>query len=127
MRGMLILGLLVGMVGTAWAGKPLEMDIDIIDIESTSVVVVDKKVLAELLAEARRDGASLNVAVYEYDGKREVWDRARPAPCLETMQAAMEAMEPFTPWRQATNGNQTKGLYDATVLWTEAKQCWGKP
>jgi hypothetical protein len=150
MRGILILGLLVGMVGTAgaealsggggsggvtptteeaiWTDTPLAYD-----RRDMPVVIVDKKVLTELLAEAQREGASLNVAVYEYDDKREVWVRARPDPCLETMQAAMEAMEPYIlkgmTIREHEPDFKSKvwKAWEIYKQWAEAKACWRKP
>lgn len=132
MNTILVLASLV-LVGTAWAEKPLEMDMDIVDITSTPAVVVDKKVLEALIAEARREGASLNVVVYEYDEKREVWGRARPAPCLETMQAAMEAADPYVlkgMTIQTDDPEFDRKVWEGWLIykqWNDAKACWRKP
>ncbi len=40
------------------------------------MIMVDRTVLKSLIEDVKRQGADLNVAVYEYDKKMEVWNRA---------------------------------------------------
>lgn len=58
--------------------------------------------------------ASLKVAVYEYDEHREVWDRARPAPCLDRMESAMRAMERY---REREDAWATISDATSTITW----------
>jgi len=109
-------------------------------IGTSSVVLVDKNVLQELVAEAQREGMLLNIAVYEYDETREVWDRARPNHCLISMETAMRAMERFVPrhWvdmdlpmnggvRYELLHSELPSFRDAVAQWAKAKTCWRNP
>lgn len=40
------------------------------------MIMVDRAVLKSLIDDAKRQGGDLNVAIYEYDKKMEVWNRA---------------------------------------------------
>ena len=55
-------------------------DVEITDITVSAVhqgmIMVDRAVLKSLIDDAKRQGGDLNVAIYEYDKKMEVWNRA---------------------------------------------------
>lgn len=40
------------------------------------MIMVDRAVLKSLIEDAKRQGGDLNVAIYEYDKKTEMWNRA---------------------------------------------------
>lgn len=52
------------------------IDDQLLTYQGTGMIMVDKKALRSLLDDAKRQGSDLNVAVYEYDKKMEVWNRA---------------------------------------------------
>lgn len=47
-----------------------------ITVQSSGMIMVDRAVLKSLIEDAKRQGTDLNVAIYEYDKKMEVWNRA---------------------------------------------------
>jgi Na+/H+ antiporter NhaB len=47
-----------------------------ITVQSSGMIMVDRVVLKSLIEDAKRQGTDLNVAIYEYDKKMEVWNRA---------------------------------------------------
>jgi len=80
----------------------------------------------------KRDGPMTHVLLYEYDEQREVWNRARPSSCLATMQAAMEAMDPFIGgglvWHKEyvkdPSENELRTRLKVRQQWEAAKACW---
>ena len=48
-----------------------------LNVTATAMLIVDKKMLREILREAKELGTSVNIAIYEYNEKKDVWDRAR--------------------------------------------------
>jgi len=134
------INILMLVVSLLWTGNTWADEDSIMGYTVGIAVMVDEKAIKALIDEARRDGAVLNVDLYEYDDKREVWDRVRTSPCLDTMEAAMRAMEPFISqhWvdfdlpmnggvRTEMLGSDLPAFRGAVAQWKKAKACWRKP
>lgn len=76
--GMIVIGFIV----THPSMNRAQQKIDVKATENTvsavhqGMIMVDRTVLKSLIEDAKRQGTDLNVAVYEYDKKMEVWNRA---------------------------------------------------
>ena len=71
------IALVLGYVITGYAGQeksltPIEMS-----QHAMSMIMVDKKILMELIEDARKQGSMLNVAAYVYNDVTGTWDKAR--------------------------------------------------
>ena len=66
------------MTGCVSLGNSVqEKSLTPIEMSHQSLLVVDKKVLMELIEVARQQGAMLNVAAYTFNDVTGTWDRAR--------------------------------------------------
>lgn len=76
--GMIVIGFIITHPSMNRAQQ--KSDVEAIDHTVSAVhqgmIMVDRVALKYLIEDAKRQGADLNVAIYEYDKKMEVWNRA---------------------------------------------------
>jgi len=75
---------------------------------------------------------TLQLAVFEFDDATQVWNRARPEPCLAEMEAIMRAVEPYQNIYMRDGMISRSGFQAMPVLtgeqWEDVKRrCWIHP
>ena len=46
-------------------------------VASGKIIMADRKMILELMEDARKQGGELNIAIFVFDDKKNVWNRAR--------------------------------------------------